>query len=570
MWCVFHKGARTQRVTDSRRPGEPARERTKWLHTLTIADSASLFPGPLAQLGPHVGICKTDVDFSACTDEELAGHCDADVAILAAAVLAFMDWWDSQDLGIWTVTGAGQAWQSYKRHLDPRQVVIDHDPAILEIERAAVYGGRRDVFRTGNLPPGRYAEIDFEAAYPTVAAEFPLPARAACPVNDQHRAMALHGRVPQGMLAEVTICTDTPRWPVRIGGRVFYPVGRFRTVLAAPDIQAAADAHALEKVHEGWLFTMSSHLREWARWVLKLIKDKDGLVPGVVKIWAKLASRAVIGKFAQKGWRTTPYVGPPAEGWSIEHTIELYSGTKGVITGVNGDYYISWADQRGEHERPAVLAFVEAHTRCRLSAVIAGPYGAGIVQCDTDGFAASHTVLERIAAALGAKWHHGRSVPRTSEDVIAEWNRVTYPLVLREKTHFARAVVYGPQHVVLDGKPRFAGVPRGAWKTSETTWMARLWPGMTWQAMHSVAGEYARPVQPYKVLGPYAQAWVLADGSVRAAETAIDAAGQNYLLHWKHTRWAASGAALRPHQAQWAEGLWEATDGPGDHHHVPG
>lgn len=557
MWAVFHKGPREAVVKERRGREVVTRTRVKWAHTLTIADSASLFPGPLAQLGPHVGILKPPLPDDDDTDAAWAARCHADVDILRSAVLTLMDWWDANDLGHWTVTGAGQAWQTYKRTLTPRQLVIDHDPGILGIERQALYGGRRDVFRVGQLPPGRYAEVDYEAAYPSIAANFPLPAKASCRVGEQHRRLALRGRVPAGMLAEVTICTDTPRWPVRVGGRVFYPVGRFRTVLAAPDIQAAADAHCLEAVHDGWLFTLTNHLRAWARQVLSWIRAADGTLPGVVRIWAKLASRAVIGKFAQRGWSTVPFVGPPCEGWSVEQTSDLYTGMRGVVTGVNGDYWLSWADQRGEHERPAVLAFVEAHVRARLSAVIASEFGPAIMQCDTDGVMVSHGLLDQLAAGLPERWTHGRATRPGTPEVLQAWNSASYPLVMREKLQFSRGTVYGPQHVILDGRPRFAGVPKGAWHTKDQLWMARLWPGLVWQSQHGVADGYARPLQPYRVAPNYAAAWALADGTTRAAETTVEADGSTALLHWKHTRWAASGAVLAQFQAAWATGLWE-------------
>lgn len=556
LWCVFRKGARTQSVTDRRRGGQPARERARWNHTLTIADSASLFPGKLADLAPHVGLVKPEIDFRTATDAEVADRCHWDTEILAASVLALMDWWDEGQYGKWTVTGAGQAWATYKATLDPKTVVIDHDPAIIEWERAAVYGGRRDVFRIGGLPAGRYGEIDFTAAHCTIAAHLPLPARAACKVGDQHRQAALRGRVPIGMIAEVTIATPKPGWPCRIDGRVFYPVGRFRTILAAPDIQAAADAGVLEAVHDGWLFTMTRHLSAWAKWCLALLRDTTGKVHGAVRVWARLASRAVIGKFAQRGWRTEPSVGPPDRGWSVQPVYDMWTGTKGVYTGANGDWYMSWADQRGEHERPAVLAFVEAYLRSRLAKVIDSPYGGAVCQCDTDGVMVSHTLLEQLAAGLGTKWHHGRIVPRGTDDVIAAWNDLAFPLVMREKNTMGRVVLYGPQHVILDGKLRAAGVPKSAWKTGEHAWAARLWPGLAWQSANAPPGTYARPVQPYKVFGPYAQAWVLDDGEVKAAEVAIGDEGENILLPWNETRWATAGHVLGPVQAQWAENLW--------------
>lgn len=556
MWCVFHKGAREVSVKERRNGKLVQRDRVKWAHTLTIADSGSLFPVPLAKLGPMVGVEKPPLPDDDDSDEAWAARCHADVDILRLAVLAFMDWWDTADLGRWTVSGPGQGWQHYRSTLTPRMVVIDHDQELTQLERAAVYGGRRDAFRVGDLPPGRYAEIDFTAAYPAIAAAFPLPARVACDVMDSHRAAALHGRVPAGMLAEVTLCTDVARWPVRIAGRVFYPTGRFRTVLAAPDIQAAADAHALEAVHDGLMYTMTSHLREWARQVLAWVKAPDGQVPEVVKVWAKMASRAVIGKFAQPGWRTEPWVGPPCTGWSVEQASDYHTGCRQVITGVNGQYWLSWADQRGDHERPAVLAFVESHVRARLGKIIAGPFGDAIMQCDTDGVMVSHTRLAQLAAGMPARFVHGRELQPGTDEVIALWNEAAWPLVMREKTQFARAVVRGPQHVILDGKPRFAGVPRGAWQTGDETWAARLWPGLTWQSQHAPQGAYARPVQPYLVAGPYVAAWVLTDGSVRPAEAAIDPAGETVLLHWKQTRWAAQGLALAARQGAWADGLW--------------
>lgn len=556
MWAVFHKGARQVRVKERRDGRLAERERVKWAHTLTIADSGSLFPVPLAKLGPMVGIEKPPLPDNDDSDDAWAARCHADVDILRCSVLAFMDWWDSAGLGRWTVTGAGQGWQHYRSTLTPRQVVIDHDQEITGLERAAVYGGRRDAFRIGDLPPGRYAEVDFEAAYPAIAAGFPLPARIACDVNDDHRRLALRGKVPAGMLAEVTINTPVARWPVRVAGRVFYPVGRFRTTLAAPDIQAAASAHVLEAVHGGYLYTMTSHLRAWAREVLGWLRAPDSEVPAVVKVWAKMASRAVIGKFAQPGWRTEPWVGPPCDGWSVEQASDYHTGTRQVITGVNGTYWLSWADQRGDHERPAVLAFVEAHVRARLGAIIAGRYGPAIVQCDTDGIMVSHTAISGIAGQLHDRYVHGRKVRAGTDEAIAEWNDAAWPLVMREKNQFSRAVVRGPQHVVLDGKPRFAGVPKGAWQTGDKTWAARLWPGITWQSQNAPQATYARPVQPYLVAGPYTAGWVLTDGTVRPAEATMDADGNTTLLHWKLTRWSADGLALADHQATWADGLW--------------
>jgi hypothetical protein len=338
---------------------------------------------------------------------------------------------------------------------------------------------------------------------------------------------------------------------------VFYPVGRFKTVLAAPDIKAAADAGALTAVHDGYLYVMTGHLGPWARQVLGWVNGADDGKCPVLRAAAKLWSRSTIGKFAQRGWSTKPWVGEPDDGWSVTETCDLYTGTRGVITGLAGVYYLSWADQRGEHERPAVLAFVEAHVRTRLGALIAGPYGAAVIQCDTDGLMVSHGLLRDLAARCGRTWRRGRQVPAGIGDVLAAWNDASWPLVMRDKTQFTRAVIYGPQHVIMDGKHRFAGVPGSAWKTGDDTWAARLWPGMIWQSQHGPPGGFTRPVQPYLVRGPYAAGWVLDGGQVVPAEITEGPDGDPEILHWKLTRWPAAGHTLAARQAPWAAGLYE-------------
>lgn len=564
MWCVLHKGRRETERSDRRGRDGQAEVRVRWAHTLTIADSASIWPDRLEALAAFTAFTKPPLPKAADPDQLWADRCHADVQILREAVLGLMDWWDEAGLGKWSVTGAGLGWQTYRSNLGLRQMVIDHDPALIAWEREAVYGGRRDVFRYGQLTPGRWAEADYTTAHLTIAASCPLPARAACRVTTAHRRSALAGKVPAGMLAEVTIRTDTPRWPVRACGRVFYPVGTFKTVLAAPDIQAAADAGALVEVHDGWLYTMTGHLRPWARrcreWTELPKEGRSGIVAAAAKLW----SRSVIGKFAQKGWRTEAWAGPPCDGWTVEPCSDFWKGTRGVVTGLCGTYWLSWADQRGEHERPAVLAFVEAHVRSRLGKVLAGPYGAAVVQCDTDGCMVALHELAQLVGRRGRKWQRGRLVPLDAGDVLDAWNEASWPLVMRFKDSYRRVEVIGPQHVVLDGRARMAGVPRSAWRAGDGRWVARLWPGITWQAAHGPPGTYTRPVQPFRVAGPYVPGWVLADGTVRPAEIALDESGGNYLLAWPLTRHAAAGDRLGPLQAAWSEQIPEVCDVNGD------
>lgn len=561
-WLVMHTG-RYERTRTAGKPGRPDRHgAVEWRHTLTLADSFSLLPVRLADIAPFTGTDKPPLPGAGEGLDAWLARCMADVRILGRALDDLMAWWEASQLGRWSVSGAGCGWASYRHSMPARSVVIEADEAALHLERGAVYGGRRTAYRVGQLPPGRYAEADFEAAYPTIAANELLPSRRAGVVTPAVARAILDGRARYGIVAEAEIETDRARWPVRHKGRVLYPVGRFRTILAGPDLAWADQAGALRSVGRGYFYDLSDHMAGWARWVLSLRDAPDDEVPPVAKIWGKGASRSVCGKWAQRGMSVTPFVGPPGDDWVYEDCFIAGSEHRASIVGLAGTYYLSVADQPGEHEFPAVLAYIEAHTRVRLGQVVEAAPEGSVIQDDTDGMMIAcqaiddrYSDTDRAALALA-----GYASPVAAE--LAVWSKLADPLVMREKTSFTRAQVLGPQHVVLDGRPRFAGVPGGAWQTGEGQWSARLWPSMSWQITQGSAEGYVRPVQPYLVVGPYAAGWVLDNGAVRPPELALDEGGHNHALPWPQTRWAQAGDQLGPRQADWAKGLW---DGPEDH-----
>lgn len=554
-WLVMHKG---RRISTRRRQGPAgpvASERVSWDHTLTITDSGSLMPARLADIAAGTQTVKPPLPADDAGLDAWYARCEADVDILAEALLTIMDWWDHQQLGRWSVSGPACGWNSYRHTIATGDVLISQDDDQLAVERAAVYGGRRDVFTTGELPPGRYAEVDFRSAYPMVAAHELLPRKCLGKLTPAAAVAVLTGRASYGIVAEAEIVTDTPRWPLRIADRVFYPVGRFATTLAGPDLIAAHQAGALRRIGAGYLYSMSGHMQQWARWVLSVVAAGDGEVPGPVRIAAKHWSRSVIGKTAQRGWRTDPWVGPPGESWSFEECFIAGSDASSTITGLAGTYYLSVADQPGTHEFPAVLAYVEAHVRHRLCQVIDAAPAGSVLQCDTDGMLISLASL----VAAGADGDQGRyppgDAPAATDQAIATWSALAAPLDMRVKATYRRAVVYGPQHLVLDGRPVFAGVPASAWQTGESAWAARLWPGLSWQIQHGEAEGFTRPVQGYTVDGPYAAGWVLADGTVRPVETRMTPEGATVLVPWHQTRWARLGDQLGAKQGEWAEGM---------------
>jgi hypothetical protein len=233
-----------------------------------------------------------------------------------------------------------------------------------------------------------------------------------------------------------------------------------------------------------------------------------------------------------------------------------------MTIGLNGVYYLSQADQRGDHERPAVLAFVEAHVRSRLSALIDGAYQHAVVQWDTDGMIVSLPRLGALARELGHVRRRGAKTGIDLDGLLRDWSARSWPLKIRCKTVMERMVIYGPQHVVSDTLTKLAGVPRGAVEVTPGVYAAEVRTGATRASPEDAGGLGAPVTAKYTINGPYAAGWVLHDGTVRPPETVVDENGATVLLAWERTRWAARGDVLGPLQALWAAGLWRPAAPP--------
>ncbi len=417
---------------------------------LVIADSYSIWPMPLEEIANAVAIVKPPLP----EGDQLADwmqRCAADTLILHTALLEVMDWHDANQLGRWALTGASTGWNTMrhlqlartsKRERERRQklglpgidpnaqpVVIDPDDTSRAHDRQAIYGGRRETWRWGHLQPGTYHELDFERAYQTIMAHYPLPRKR----GRWFDSLPLDSRLIDdparqwSIIAECQIETDTPRWPCRINvatvelppgsqgdaitpatdhkTRVFYPVGKFTTVLAGPDIAEARRLGCLRGVGHGQVHQLGDAAQPWARWSMGAQDDPD--TPATVRLALKHQGRAVAGKWAGRTW-TKEVIGlSTTYGWSYEDVFVHETQSRGAIIDLAGTKFLSVPGADSDNAYPAVLAFIESYTRVALGRAI-DALGAGIVvQCDTDGMIVDTTTLttaDTMAEAAFTAW----------------------------------------------------------------------------------------------------------------------------------------------------------------------
>lgn len=515
---------------------------------LTLVDSWSYFPRPLAELAHMVGIPKPRLPRDGDQRALWNARCRADVQIMEAAVLQFLAWWDANRLGRFNISGPASGWNAFRHRPSPERIVVDPVPELVAAERRAHHGGRRGTWVIGAHAAGPFTELDFVSAYPTVAATLPLPVGRARPFDSLPLDDPLIGSGRWGIVARARIETDVPRWPVRIGKATWYPVGEFWTDLTGPDIAEARRLGCLREVGPGWVHRLGMAMAPWARWCLAVQDGRDESAPLVARVAAKNWGRTVIGKWSAHSFDKIKLGPAPTSAWGYEegwnHHLDAHCG----LVDLAGQRWLVTESDTADNAYPLIHAWVAAEVRVRLNRVIEALGAGAVLQCDTDGL----TVAERVVGTHAAHGHlrapTGLSRAGRLDWCLDQIDPVVAPLQLRAKRRLSHVTVLGPQHVVRDGQRRFAGLPAHATEVGPGEYLVKQWPKLQWQMTNGDARGYVRPERRSVVKGPWPSGWLLEGGRVVPVVVRLDDRGRNVLLDWSQSPYWREG--VRPADAQ--------------------
>jgi hypothetical protein len=523
---------------------------------LRLCDSVSLLNMGLGRVGRLLGAAKLPLPADADPDEVWAVYCRRDVDILAAALLAVLGWWEENRLGHWSATGPGCGWAAWRHHPPAPRLLIRPDPAEIAYDRRAVYGGRRDLTRVGVIEGGPFALLDFQRAHLTVAATALLPAGRLRPAPPRLLEAHARGSGRIGVMAEVTVATESPRYPYRTPGGVLYPTGRFRTVLAGPELTYALDHGQVAAWHGGWLHTLGEHLQPWAAWCQDLLDQPAGAVPPIVQAVVKQWGRSVIGRFAGRHAHTEDRGPAQWPGWHLERGGVGRPPRPAADVHVAGRHWWITFDHDADDAYPAVLAWVEAHVRVALGNVLDALGEDCWRVADTDGVVVD---LSRAPQRLrggrpGLEWDRG--AVRAGQALCGALSPLCGLLTPRVKAIGRRLDVTGPQHYATEAFSRAAGQPAQLERGGDGSWEAWLWPRAAWQMAHGSPDGFVRVRQPWTEPSRLAHRWILVDGRAvapRVGDTGTDGPG---VLAWAAMPGAGMPGLSAGGQAAVFEGLY--------------
>ena len=276
-----------------------------------FCDSYWLLRDGLASIGRAIGLPKLDEEerktkadtvkyYRDTPIERLKPYNERDCAILWRAIDNFEHVLQSLG-GQLQMTIASCAMHLFRRRFLRRDVETSH--AVNEAARKAYFASRVEVFNTWAMD---FLIYDINSSFP-YSMTFPCPgdfrgARNSIPDSDDERCI---------YLADVMIDVPDmylPPVPHRVGGRVFFPVGQWRTWLSSVDVRLLLrEGGRILKVFEVLEFEAFQDLKDYALTVYEMRKNSD---TSFEKLVYKYLLNALYGKFAETPDKEAIFINP--------------------------------------------------------------------------------------------------------------------------------------------------------------------------------------------------------------------------------------------------------------------
>lgn len=360
---------------------------------------------------------------------------------VAATVKSWCTALQSLSLGSLQATVGSQALHGWRAgHFWPGVWTHVH-PAVLQLEADGFHGGRAEAHQLGQVEGHSYY-LDIRSAYPWACATFDLPVRLGGYAEGIEAEVMIASRQPWNCLADVSIETDRPYFPVRRGPDTIYPVGRFRCVLPGPELVVARHLSTLRTVHRAAWYVCEPALQSYALAVYeaRCQAEDDGDTDLAACLKQLLVS--LPGKLAQRAWRwqdmpNLPAPAPYATWWQPGRDGE-WIRYRSVAWAVQRCVPMGWAPDAV----PAMSCWITSAVRVRLLEEIETAGWENTIYNDTDGLMVGPEGYGRLGA------------PRRGRR--AALGELTLRAVIDNLT------IHGIKHYRADNTVVCAGQPRGA------------------------------------------------------------------------------------------------------------
>lgn len=415
--------------------------------SIRFIDTFNYFRSSLSDLGDSVGLKKFAMPLENDSSDSWDSYCKRDVEIIKEAMVSYMDFLKSNDLGNFQFTIASQAFSAYRHRFMPIPVFIDSNLKSLELSRKAYYGGRTEAFFIGGKL-GDFYLLDVNSMYPFVMRDNEYPVKLLFNTGRISINELVEYLDKYAVVADVTLTSNENVYPVRCGKRLTFPVGKFRTALTTPSLgYAIANGHIL-KVHGTSIYLRAPIFGSYVTELYQLRMKYQSEGNKAFSYLCKLMLNSLYGKFGQSG-RVYEDVGA-TESEEIKSWVEYDADTKEVYRYRQFGGLIQCFKTAAEafNSLPAVSAHVCDFARMYLYKLMRTAGLEHVYYVDTDSL-----VLDKQGYNILSQLFLGPS-----------------PGELKLVQHFAHLVINGAKDYVFDDVVKIKGIRKKAVKLAVNTY----------------------------------------------------------------------------------------------------
>jgi len=427
---------------------------------IVLMSSTNIYKNSLRELGKIFGLEKGEIDYSGDNLQKSIEYCKRDVEILKVAMERYIQFIRDENLGNFSITVAGQAFNAYRHRFMEHAIYIHADERAIRLEREAYAGGRTEAFRIGKVE-GKVYCFDVNSMYPFVMQEYPYPTRLLT-VKKSLSIQECKELIEKGYLI-ISRCNIKTNEPVffKKAGKLVFPVGTFTTTLCTPELKYAIENNLISAIGESAIYEAEYIFKAYVDYFYSKRLEAKQNGDKVRDLLFKLFLNSLYGKFGQKSdtWEIIGECDPAII--EEEHILDADTGRRYTIKKFGGHMFKKNDDEFNEafNSFPAIAAHVTAYARMTLWKYMKTAGRENVYYCDTDSLFVNEEGRKRLESSgvvdgkkLGA---------------------------LKLEKEADSLTIHGVKDYVFGDKVKMKGVNKGAVKIDENHYAVVLWRGLS-------------------------------------------------------------------------------------------
>lgn len=266
-----------------------------------LVDTFNYWKTSLADIGKSFGVKKLKMPEGDILNNEWKIYCATDVAITRRAVLELICFIKENNLGKFSLTAAGLAYNTYKHRFMYYPLAIHDNQKVLKLERASYYGGLVNNFYIGRIERKKIYKLDVNSLYPYVMLNN-YPTKLLHKDYQIEPKRLYKNMRKEAAVACVELVTTDNTYPRRVNKKLVEASGHYMAVLCGAELKHALACDEVQWVHFVAYYESKPIFKDYVEYFYAKRMEAKQKGDDVHQLFLKLLLNSLYGKFGQRSY----------------------------------------------------------------------------------------------------------------------------------------------------------------------------------------------------------------------------------------------------------------------------